>query len=135
MLMWAYAAHSCAILFHESLVHHWGSREGATPSLCWRSRNQEVPCVSLVTFLCEESYRGVERGAPRRRGLLKLKLRAVCQIFSFFLQRKFCGQDMEYVIFLLKREPHQTGYFANVGLRSPPPRYLSFHEERYERRV
>ena len=61
----------------------------------------------------------MERGAPRREGLLKLKFGTVCQIFSFFLQRKFCGQDTEYAIFLLKREPHQTGYFADVGLRSP----------------
>ena len=49
---------SLPLRISTSSILHWGSREGATPSLCRRSRNQKVPCVSLPTFFTQESRCG-----------------------------------------------------------------------------
>ena len=43
------------------------SRGGSAP-FCWRSRNQEVPCESLVPFFSQESIPGVQgRGATLQK--------------------------------------------------------------------
>ena len=49
---------SLPLRISTSSILHWGSREGATPSLCRRSRNQKVPCVSLPTFFTQERMCG-----------------------------------------------------------------------------
>ena len=45
--LWAYAAHP--LVYHESFESHRGDRRGNSP-FCWKSKNQEVFGVSLVTF-------------------------------------------------------------------------------------
>ena len=51
-----------------------GGIEGGRAPFCWKSKNQEVFGVSLVTFFTQESYRGVERVAPQRNGLAETSL-------------------------------------------------------------
>ena len=58
---------SLPLRISTSSILHWGSREGATPSLCRRSRNQKVPCVSLPTFFTQESRRGSGVRNPTKR--------------------------------------------------------------------
>ena len=67
------------------------SRGGSAP-FCWRSRNQQVPCESLVvkrslTFLLQRKYpRGAGAGSlpVKETGLLKLRFEAEC-IYSILL--------------------------------------------------
>ena len=37
------------LVYYESFMLHWGNSP-----FCWRSRNQEVPCESLVPFFSQE---------------------------------------------------------------------------------
>lgn len=74
------------LIHHGSLVLHRGNRRGNSP-FCWRSRNQQVPCESLVvkrslTFLLQRKYpRGAGAGSnpAKETGLLKLRFEAECK--------------------------------------------------------
>ena len=60
------------LIHHGSLVLHRGNRRGNSP-FCWRSRNQQVPCESLVvrrslTFLLQRKYpRGAGAGSSLQK--------------------------------------------------------------------
>ena len=49
---------SLPLRISTSSILRRGSWKGAGLSLCRRSRNQKVPCVSLPTFFTQESRRG-----------------------------------------------------------------------------
>ena len=75
---------SLPLRISTSSILHWGSREGATPSLCWRSRNQEVPCESLVPFFSQERNCQCGRHEPTKaKTFLKLCFEVEC-IYSIW---------------------------------------------------
>ena len=57
---------SLPLRISTSSILHWGSREGATPSLCRRSRNQKVPCDLCLLSLHKKVGAGVGCVTPQR---------------------------------------------------------------------
>ena len=68
------------------------SRGGSAP-FCWRSRNQEVPCESLVPFFSQERNCQCGRHEPTKaKTFLKLWFETDCRysILASALKRHFC---------------------------------------------
>ena len=105
------------LIYHEGFVHHWGCREGEGNVLvpaeitlvviapenlaklnspmgtCWRSRNQEVPCESLVPFFSQERNCQCGRHEPTKaKTFLKLWFETDCRysILASALKQHFC---------------------------------------------
>ena len=67
------------LVYHESFMLHRGNRRGNSP-FCWRSRNQQVPCESLVPFFSQERNCQCGRHEPTKAKIfLKLWFEAECK--------------------------------------------------------
>ena len=115
---------SLPLRISTSSILRWGNRRGDSP-FCWRSRNQQVPCESLVvkrslTFLLQRKYpRGAGAGSHPAKwtSLLKLEFR------------------VEYISVLLpcNSKIHQT--FGFVGSCRPHWHWLFFYEKSQQKRI
>ena len=98
------------LIYHKSFMIHRGDRRGNSP-FCWRSRNQEVPCESLVPFFSQERNCQCGRHEPTKaKTFLKLCFEAEC-IYSILLPAPN-GSLHKTKVSLWAYAAHPCGYFS-----------------------
>ena len=90
-----------------SSILRWGNRRGDSP-FCWRSRNQPVPCESLVPFFSQERNCQCGRHEPTKaKTFLKFWFEAEC-----ILPPAPNGSLHKTKISLWAYAAHSCGYFS-----------------------
>ena len=118
------------LVYHESFMLLWGDRRGSSP-FRWRSRNQQVPCESLVvkrslTFLLQRKLPRCGARSSTKGRFAESSVRSKVPNLSFLPRNKaasrfsFCGlMPPTLALTFLLREKSAKAYLRGFPLDIP----------------